>query len=387
MIPAVAFAANTNVTTAVALRNALAAANDGDTITLNSVANFPNVTPGLIYTGGKSVTIITNGKALNVTGNDGVTVSGAGSELKIDTSGGGSFNVTGSLTTAVHVSDGGKLVLSSVTITGTPGRTGILAEGEGSSVVVTGNVNASAGTNTSNVGVSATGGATVTIDGTIDPAFPTYISVGGVAKAAGDYENPPTCENYKPGYFTYTDGTSIVWVKGDGVPEPDPEFAVKVDPASVTLEQGVTQQFKATVTAVECYGEVDQTVKWEVIGASSAKTSIDADGLLTVGADETAKTLTVRAISPLVDNDALYGEAEVTVTAKEDNNNNNNDNNNNEENQGGETSKETTKTAALPLPGTGDNNNLALPLSVGAAALAAGVIFLSAAENKKRRNA
>ncbi|MGN0784011.1 MAG: hypothetical protein ACI4M0_06710 [Christensenellales bacterium] len=51
--------------------------------------------------------------------------------------------------------------------------------------------------------------------------------------------------------------------------------------------------FKATVTGTGAY---DNTVTWSVIGGS-AGTSISSDGVLTVAADETASTLTIKAVS------------------------------------------------------------------------------------------
>ena len=83
--------------------------------------------------------------------------------------------------------------------------------------------------------------------------------------------------------------------------------SVMVTPETVTLEPGKTQQFTGTVVG---QGEFDRTVTWSVIGGG-AGTSVDANGLLTVGKNETAKTLTVRATSN-ADN-KVFGEATVTV--------------------------------------------------------------------------
>ena len=56
---------------------------------------------------------------------------------------------------------------------------------------------------------------------------------------------------------------------------------------------------------------VSQEVTWTVEGATSDGTVIDANGKLTIGTDETAETLTVRATS--VADTSKYGEAIVTV--------------------------------------------------------------------------
>ena len=82
---------------------------------------------------------------------------------------------------------------------------------------------------------------------------------------------------------------------------------VMVTPETATVEKGKTQQFTATVVG---QGEFDRTVTWSVIGGG-AGTSVDANGLLTVGKNETAMTLKVRATSNV--NNKIFGEATVTV--------------------------------------------------------------------------
>lgn len=79
-----------------------------------------------------------------------------------------------------------------------------------------------------------------------------------------------------------------------------------VSPLTVSVGKGGTQQFSATVT-----GTTDTTISWNVIGGASG-TSISAEGLLTVGASETATVLTVKAFSTA--NPTKSGTAEVTVT-------------------------------------------------------------------------
>ena len=69
---------------------------------------------------------------------------------------------------------------------------------------------------------------------------------------------------------------------------------VRVSPLAATYRRGKDMTFTATV-----YGQYDypQTVTWEVEGNTSADTSISEDGVLTVGADETAAVLAVTATS------------------------------------------------------------------------------------------
>ena len=71
------------------------------------------------------------------------------------------------------------------------------------------------------------------------------------------------------------------------------EIAKGTDP--VTVKKGATNQFTANVTKGE--GDPDTTVTWSISGANSAKTTISAAGLLTVGDDETAESITVTATS------------------------------------------------------------------------------------------
>ena len=65
-----------------------------------------------------------------------------------------------------------------------------------------------------------------------------------------------------------------------------------------------------TFTAIVSGNVADKSVIWTIEGAQSAATVIDADGKLTVGADETAETLTVKATAAA---DASFS-ATVTVT-------------------------------------------------------------------------
>lgn len=81
--------------------------------------------------------------------------------------------------------------------------------------------------------------------------------------------------------------------------------SVALSPEKAAVEKGKTQSFTAQVEAVN---EADESLTWSVDGADS---SIDENGLLTVGKDETAKTLTVTAVSNY--NNEIKATAEVTV--------------------------------------------------------------------------
>ena len=78
-------------------------------------------------------------------------------------------------------------------------------------------------------------------------------------------------------------------------PAPAPTIvSVSVSPSSASVIQGRSQKFTAQVITT---GNADKTVKWLVTGNNSTRTKIDSSGTLTVAADETAKSLTIKAIS------------------------------------------------------------------------------------------
>ena len=137
----------------------------------------------------------------------------------------------------------------------------------------------------------------------------------------------PNLSKLKPGAYTLladldgndyneaSTGNKIGSITVTGISE------VTVDPASLSVENGETQQqkFTANVKAVETEQEKisDKTVTWSISGQKSADTKIDPQtGVLTVGADEPAGTITVTAES-VFDNygqGKARGEAKVTVT-------------------------------------------------------------------------
>ena len=68
---------------------------------------------------------------------------------------------------------------------------------------------------------------------------------------------------------------------------------VTISPENTSVPKGGQRQFTATVIG---YGDFDDSVTWEVYGRS-AGTKISQDGVLTVGIDETEKTIVVKARS------------------------------------------------------------------------------------------
>jgi hypothetical protein len=103
-------------------------------------------------------------------------------------------------------------------------------------------------------------------------------------------------------------GTAVVSVT-DAVNDDGPGVGVtevRVSPASVTVRRGEGQTFSAYD------GQNTTPVTWSVSGGGQGGgTAIGADGVLSVGANETAAGLTVRAVS--AENTDIYGEAAVYV--------------------------------------------------------------------------
>ena len=87
--------------------------------------------------------------------------------------------------------------------------------------------------------------------------------------------------------------------------------SVTVSPNPANVAKGKTQSFSVSVSGT---GNPSQTVTWTLEGAkTSASTSINSStGALTIGTDETATTLTVRATSTV--DSSKSGTASVTIT-------------------------------------------------------------------------
>ncbi|MDR2156853.1 MAG: hypothetical protein LBO81_03620 [Clostridiales Family XIII bacterium] len=89
-------------------------------------------------------------------------------------------------------------------------------------------------------------------------------------------------------------------------------YLVLVNPGSIGVVQGKTQQFTATVTK-NGTPQPGAAVTWSLTGNHSAGTSIDADGLLTMSDDESNATVTVRATYTVTGD---HGEVAVRVKPK-----------------------------------------------------------------------
>lgn len=83
--------------------------------------------------------------------------------------------------------------------------------------------------------------------------------------------------------------------------------SVTISPASATVVPNSEIQFNAKVSGT---GFFNKTVKWTLKGANSSKTYVDVRGTVFIGADETATTLTLNAVS----NENPSKEATATIT-------------------------------------------------------------------------
>ena len=86
---------------------------------------------------------------------------------------------------------------------------------------------------------------------------------------------------------------------------------VTINPSAVSVEQGKTEQFSASVAGTNTPA---QTVTWTLWGNLSVSTFIDSNGLLSVASDEKAATLTITATSTV--NTSIKGTATVSITIK-----------------------------------------------------------------------
>lgn len=96
--------------------------------------------------------------------------------------------------------------------------------------------------------------------------------------------------------LTLKDGNTGFAVKRTATKPAATVSTVTVSPATTSVRKGNTQSFSAAVT-----GENDpaQTVTWDVVGENSADTKITNAGVLTVGSEETAATITIKATSTI----------------------------------------------------------------------------------------
>lgn len=138
----------------------------------------------------------------------------------------------------------------------------------------------------------------------------------GVVKSSGNYSFEQMYGYMSADYLTLIssskqeDGETQEPVVPEENQKPE-EITLFVTPEAVEVLQGGTQQFTATVKSET--GILPELV-WTVIGNQSQNTTVDANGMLTVGKDETADKIIVRTASAA---DAGKGADAVAVIAKE----------------------------------------------------------------------
>ena len=166
----------------------------------------------------------------------------------------------------------------------------------------------------------AAGTLTVTAQGFPTPVLSATLQRGGALLDWITF-TPSTGEITASPSAGQTTGNTIITVTADNgigsdarkdftitVTEASSVTGVTVSPDQVTVLNGGTQAFTENVTVT---GGASTAVNWSVSGALSPDTNITEGGLLTVGADETAQTLTVTATS--VFDSTKTGSAAVTV--------------------------------------------------------------------------
>ena len=115
--------------------------------------------------------------------------------------------------------------------------------------------------------------------------LPETVSVTGDQEVIRYTYNPNT------GCLTIWNATGNLTIQAEAQSDAPAEVAVAINPTELTVDNkpGLKGQFTAIVTGAE-----DVTVAWSLSGNTSDETRVEA-GQLFLGADETAKTLTVTA--------------------------------------------------------------------------------------------
>ena len=151
--------------------------------------------------------------------------------------------------------------------------------------------------------LTATGSTPITWSVESGSSLPGGLSLNA---ATGAISGTPTVT----GTFNYTvKATNSVGsdTKALSITVTSPITSVSVSPATATVKKTKTQQFTANVSGTAS----DKSVTWSVSGGSNS--TIDQDGLLTVGTMETATTLTVKATAKA--DSSKFDTATVTVAA------------------------------------------------------------------------
>lgn len=119
-----------------------------------------------------------------------------------------------------------------------------------------------------------------------------------------------TYVNIVEGYVTFDMPITITPMQIVITDKSKTNIEVAVQPSNVEVEKGKSHQFNATITGST------EGVTWSIEGATSSNTMIDQNGLLTVGSDEEATSIIVRATS--VEDPTVSATATATITTPVD---------------------------------------------------------------------
>ncbi len=101
-----------------------------------------------------------------------------------------------------------------------------------------------------------------------------------------------------------------IWVPIENASTAPIITGIEIEGNDISLGVGETHTFVASIKGTAA----DKTINWSVDGAASATTTITSGGLLTVGADETAETITVKAASNF--DSTQFAQKTVTVLSE-----------------------------------------------------------------------
>ncbi len=101
-----------------------------------------------------------------------------------------------------------------------------------------------------------------------------------------------------------------IWVPIENASTAPIITGIEIEGNDISLGVGETHTFVASIKGTAA----DKTINWSVDGAASATTTITSGGLLTVGADETAETITVKATSNF--DSTQFAQKTVTVLSE-----------------------------------------------------------------------
>lgn len=136
---------------------------------------------------------------------------------------------------------------------------------------------------------------------------------GSTADVTGDisYGKEPLSLGTTSVKISYTsDGITMSADQTVQVTEKVTVSTIEISPAETEIKQGESLTFGVLVTGT---GSPSQKVVWSIEGAASNNTQIDENGKLVIAADETAQTITVKAVS--TQDSAKSASAVVTVVS------------------------------------------------------------------------